>query len=301
MKRKIIKQANQAYTITLPINWVRKLALDEKSEVDVQVQEKSLIVSSQNRVKGEVVKIDCNGLDERAIRNNINAAYSAGFDELEIVCERDIDRYIVKALSGIMGFVLVAHDRDRYIIKDLNFGNYPNLDEIFKRIFQMLLAFYESAIDDIFGKEIEKIDDLNSRDIEINKFCLYLQRSINKMHYQDDSKGRAIFTYSYALEKIGDEIVRLWRTNIKYKIKKDKKVKEALLLSKAGLEKAFDFYFQFKQGRHEEIYSLREKVRADFLDIKTDAYTLRFLRHALKIVEDAADLTHLTMMIKISE
>ena len=36
MKRKIIKQAGQAYTVTLPINWVRSFALDTKTEIDIE-------------------------------------------------------------------------------------------------------------------------------------------------------------------------------------------------------------------------------------------------------------------------
>jgi phosphate uptake regulator len=39
MKRKIIKQASQAYTITLPIEWIRKNNISEKSEVDLVVDQ----------------------------------------------------------------------------------------------------------------------------------------------------------------------------------------------------------------------------------------------------------------------
>ena len=44
MKRKVIKQASQAYTITLPIDWVRQNQISNKSEVDVTVSERSLII-----------------------------------------------------------------------------------------------------------------------------------------------------------------------------------------------------------------------------------------------------------------
>ena len=43
MKRRIIRQANQAYTITLPIEWIRKNNLDKASEVNLEIKEKSLL------------------------------------------------------------------------------------------------------------------------------------------------------------------------------------------------------------------------------------------------------------------
>ena len=46
MKRKVIKQANQAYTITLPIEWVRKNKISKNSEVDIQIREKTLMVNT---------------------------------------------------------------------------------------------------------------------------------------------------------------------------------------------------------------------------------------------------------------
>ena len=67
------------------------------------------------------------------------------------------------------------------------------------------------------------------RDREVNKFCLFLQRAINKSSYPDVVNSRALFSYSYMLEKIGDEVERLWRTNIKNKIKKTKEFKEIFL------------------------------------------------------------------------
>jgi phosphate uptake regulator len=300
MKRKVIRQANQAYTITLPIDWVRKNKIDKNSEVDLAVNEKSLIINSENTDFGGSIKLDVSELSPRNIHEHLTALYARGYDEIEITSDKDISSIITSRLSSTIGFALVSQSKDKYIIRDISPSNYPNLDDIFKRVFQMLILFYDSAFSDIFGEQKETLENLKSRDIEINKFCLYLERAVNKSAYQNPVNSRILFAYSYMLEKISDEIERAWRTNIRYKPKKSKEVKELVSLSKQCLEKAFDLYYQFNPKIVDGIYSLREKVREISLKVKDkDPETIRFVRHNVKIAEDLADLNHLALIRKL--
>lgn len=299
MKRNIIKQANQAYTITLPIDWIRKNKLNAKSEVDILVNEKNILVSTSNPNESKKVSINVRDIDERIIRNYILSLYAKGIDEITIISEKDISAEITTALNNVMGFAMISQEKNKYVIKDLNAGTYQHLDEIFKRVFQMVILFYESAINDIFQEEKENIESLKTRDAEVNKFCLYLQRAINKSSYSDVIISRVVFTYSFALEKIGDEVERLWRTNIKHAPKKSKDLKALAELSKQGLEKAYDIFYQFSSTAIEELYSIREKVREKSLKINSkDANANRMIRHIVKIIEDATDLNHLGAMMK---
>jgi len=298
MKRKVIKQANQAHTITLPIDWVRKHNIDKDSEVDLKEDGKSLIINSENKIVGGKAKVDVNGFYRLNIYRHLNSLYAKGIDEIEIISEEDISSLLLKYLNQTLGYALVEQKDDKYLIKDIGGQSDQDLDEIFKRVFQMILLFYESAIKDIFGERKETLDGLRARDLEVNKFCLYLQRAINKMSYPDAIKGRALFTYSYELEKISDEIQRAWRVSIKQKTKRTEPIKKLTENSLEGLGKLFELYYQYSPKKIEEVYKIREKVRADSLKLtKFDGHTIRFIRHIVKIVEDAADLSHLTLII----
>ena len=299
MKRKVIKQANQAFTITLPIEWVRKNKINQNSEVEISDEGKSLVIINNKEIEKTKAKLNADTLNQREISRTINSFYARGIDEIEISSKSDISSNIVSSLRHTIGYALVSQEKEIYSIQDMGGTNYSDLDGIFKRVFQMVLLFYESAITDIFGKEKETIESLISRDTEVNKFCLYLQRAINKMSYPKAIDGRILFTYSFALEKIGDEIQRMWRTNVKYKIKKTPQIQELMKISFEGLSKAFDFYYQFKLSTAGEIYKLREEVRTKSLNLlKINPPTARFVRHIVKIIEDAADLSHLTLMMK---
>jgi len=302
MKRKIIKQAGKAFTITLPVEWIRQNDLSEKSEIDLEIRDKSLVITSGRRVAGEKVKIDVNEASRRNIARIINALYARGVDEIEMLSAKDISSVLSQLLNQNLGYALVKQSGNSFVIRDIGGGSYQDLDEIFKRVFQIIILFYESAINDIFGKEKETLESLRAREVEVNKFCLLLQRAINKLSYPDTTKGRALFTYSFALEKISDEIHRLWRTNIenRNKVKKSAKLKELALLSSEALGKSFDFYYQFNPERVKEIYEIRTEAMEKAISfIRLDSYTAMFIRYIIKIAEDSADLSHLALMMKL--
>jgi len=302
MKRKVIKQGNQAFTLTLPIDWVRKNKVDKNLELDVKEEGKSLLINSSGEVEGGRVKLDLSGQNTRVIFIHVSSLYAKGIDEIEIISKEDISQKLIKAAANTIGYAVVLQEKERYIIKDISGGKYPDIEEIFKRVFQMILMFYEACMNDVFGEEKETADNLKLRDREINKFCLYLQRAINKMSYPDAIRGRSLFTYAFELEKISDEVERAWRTNVQYKIKKTKEIKQLMDKVKEGLEESFDSYYMFNPKKVEIIRLLRDKVRKDSQKIKiTDGNTFRFIRHLVKIIEEAADLSQLNVMMRLKE
>lgn len=301
MRRKIIKQAGQAYTITLPVDWVRKNKLEKRGEVDVVESGKSIVISSDNPTEGGEIKIEIK--DEIGKRNlylHLNALYAKGIDKIELVYGRDVSAEIMRALGGLLGYALVSKQGNTYTIKDIGGGRYDSVDEIFKRVFQIILLFYEEASEDVLGKQKESDEALRERDIEVNKFCLLLQRAINKMSYPNPIDGRTLFTYSYALEEIGDEIYRFWKCCLDNKIKIDGGLADLIKLCKNILGETFDFYYQFNSQRIDRLYSLREEMRKKAEKLKKfDFGKARLIGHLNNIADEAVGLSHLSLMMAL--
>ena len=301
MKRKIIKQAGQAYTLTLPIDWIRNNKLDEKSEVDVAVSGKTLLVNTNNQTLGGKISMNVEEIDSnRTIYMILNALYAKGVDEIELISSKEITPLLTEAANNLLGFALISREKERYTIKDISPSNYSNIDEIFKRVFQIVLLFYEDATGDIIEHKGQTLDGLQKRDLEVNKFCLLLQRAINKKVHEDTIDGRVLFTYSFALEEIGDEIMRLWRSCIKYKLKTNKDIVEMFDLCRKQLEESFDSYYLFNIKRMKQAYLIREKIREKILNQKiASGKEAMLLKHVLRISEGLVDLTHLNIMMKL--
>jgi phosphate uptake regulator len=76
MKRKIIKQAKQAYTITLPIEWIRDNPIKKGTEVDLLIKDKLIIINSKNKKVGKSIKVDYKDLGFKDIYRILGAAYA---------------------------------------------------------------------------------------------------------------------------------------------------------------------------------------------------------------------------------
>jgi len=298
MKRKVIKQANQAYTITLPIEWVRSNQINEKSEINLEIEGKTIMINSKNKIKGGQITIDAENFEIKEIAGILNSLYAKGIDEINLKTSKEISSELIRSLSQNIGYALIENKNNTYTIKDIKGSETSELDEIFKRVFQIIILFFESAIKDVFGKQEEKTENINARDLEVNKFCLYLQRAINKKSYPDHIKGRALFTYSFMLEKIGDEITRFWRTNTEHKIKKNKSMKEIAQICLEELGASFDAYFEFNLKKINKVFDLRNKIREKTIKLNIDSKQTELLRHIIKISEECTDLNPLNIMIK---
>src|SRR3989344_4044926 len=99
MKRKIIKQGSGAYTITLPIDWIRQQKLSEDSELDLTVSGKSLLINSNTAPQGGSIALDVSNFPDRKINFSIVALYAKGVDEIVLTSKKDITSPIMKALS----------------------------------------------------------------------------------------------------------------------------------------------------------------------------------------------------------
>jgi len=222
--------------------------------------------------------------------------YAKGIDQIEIEAEKNY----YPDLSQNIGYAVVSQKGNNFTIRDVGGISSENLDEIFKRVFQMIIEFYDSAIENIFSSTKESYEKITRMDSEINKFVLFLQRSIMKQSYPDLSAAKILFAYSFSLEKIGDEILRIWRTSIQKKVVKNTKVKEIVLLSRKALEKSFEIYYQSNIDKINEIINIREDIRkksSGLFNISPE--TTEFLMHAIKIAEDSFDLTHLALIRRL--
>jgi phosphate uptake regulator len=293
MKRRLVKQAGQAVTLTLPIEWVRENRLSAGDEVDLEVSEKSIVVKSQGKVVSKKTKVDFSGFESNRIRLYLSALYARGFDEIEAKLDKDIHY----ELSQNIGFAVTEKRGCTYKIRDISGVATEDLDEIFKRVFQMLLSYYDLAIDDVFLEKKADTAMINSADTEINKFTLFLERAIIKHAYPDSATGKIMFAYADSLERIGDDINRLWSVAVHNKVRQDKEVKEIIFLSKKGLEKAFETKYQFSDQKIVELRAIKDEMRKKFIKLKNlDGATAQFVGHAARILDECTDLTHLVLM-----
>jgi phosphate uptake regulator len=294
MRRKIIQQAKQAYTITLPIDWVKDLKLKAGDEVEIVSDGKDLVIKTDNKQSGGEIKIDATNMNNRIIYNYLNAAYSGGFDQVEVT-NSSVD---ISDLNQMMGYAMVTQKKDLCIIKDISGSSFENLEDIFKQVFQTVIAYYEQAIEDISGEKKGITSTIRKKDDDINKYTIFLERSMIKKGSTDSVMRKIMFTYAFELEKIGDSIFRIWDSEVEEK-KTEEITIELLTLSKQCLEKAFAVFYQTSPEKIKELLILRDKVKDKTEQaLKKHKNSRKAIIYSLAIAEDCVDLTQLSLMYR---
>ena len=93
MKRKAIKQGMGSLTMSLPNKWVTRNNIKAGTELQVEEQEKTLIISPERIKVTKTFEIDAS-TKKRMLLRTIQNAYNQGYDEIKINYEdpREISR-----------------------------------------------------------------------------------------------------------------------------------------------------------------------------------------------------------------
>lgn len=171
MKRKVIQQSKQAYTVTLPIKWVRDRNIVAGDELEIAVLDDQLLIGADKK-KGEkkTIILQVEGEQETQVRTAVVNAYRSGFDiiTLEFSGSKQWLNDIVDKF--MIGFELFEQGQGKYIIESISEPSFENFDDMIGRSFFMLKEVLKQLPE-------HQIEDLVHR---IQKYDNFLKRSISK-------------------------------------------------------------------------------------------------------------------------
>src|SRR3989338_2666410 len=109
MRRKIIQQKS-AYTLTLPIKWVRDHHLEGKAEVEVEEEADALTIRAEKKATLETISLTLEKSTSEYYRIMIENHYLKGFDILNCkILDTKAFPIIQKVVSNIIGFEIIDH------------------------------------------------------------------------------------------------------------------------------------------------------------------------------------------------
>jgi phosphate uptake regulator len=211
MERKLILQGKQAYTVALPINWIRKHNLKPKDAVQIQEEGDNLVVSSRLKGKSESVELDVTGNTRLEVMLQIESKYILGYDEIRI--KHDNLPLIREISQSLMGMVIEDYRKDYCLLKSIvNFAEDNIRNIILKTVFildeqaKTLVQLAEGKINLETSLAEESLIDYNN---------LYAVRFLNK--YKHDSEGHGLFLICSSFDIVSDlmgEIAKKIKKNV---------------------------------------------------------------------------------------
>ncbi len=277
MNRKIIKQGLKAYTITLPISWIRQNNLEIGSEVVLNETNNKIIISNEQTIFIEK-KIDFNIQNEyllqtkkpyRLIQRIYSSLFKAGYTEIKFHFSKpEIAKYLKKRTDLFIGCEIIDEDKNYIIIKSIVNPNKEEFKNLYNRAFLIILTISKQLISNLKSNDFD-ILDLNEFERTNGKITDYLKRLLKLTTIVDSDN----LSYYYSLIAENERLCDEYKYLI-INLAKEKKVSKELIsiLEKLdeGLNLMYKLINKYDINLVKSISVLRENL-INHIDSKLDS------------------------------
>jgi len=281
MKRKIIRQGHNTLTVTLPSKWAQKYGVRPGNEIDINEQDKSLIISTENE-NSNLLKtmIDISGLKTPVIIwRYILSAYRAGYDEIMITGIEHGEKSLYTpftfntlaflkpddfatmspietigaCVNRLIGMEITEQKGNCCIIKDLSETTYKEFESALKRISLLLKTEAENIANGFTGNK-QDLKAIHIIDTNLDRFEDYCLRVLNKKGYDDFRKTPTIYSIVFTMEMVGDEFKKIAGHILEMKSKHSAAISRLFKVQRNQLDRFCSLFNNFSKKKIEEIY-----------------------------------------------
>ena len=276
-------------TISLPSKWVKKNNLKSGDELELAEQDDNLVVSAERK---EVVRTFQFDAATKGVMTNraILQAYLLGYDEIKISYTDPLAlTKIKKIVPELIGFEIIQESTKSCTLKELTGINQLEFDSIFRRLFRIIAGISEESGSAVEKNDRAMLENLISRDIDVNKFSNLCVRYLNKVGHPETERTSAYLILCQNLERIGDG----YKEILRYMMENDKKMSEEYLKIFKKINslfaKCYEYTFELKNEKAIEIASLFESLNKEidgknFGDLRLMSQMKSLLRDVITIV-----------------
>lgn len=271
MKRKINQVGTGTYTVSLPMEWIKlnKLAKGDLLEVLIENKNLSMIAGPSNI--NESITIDITEFDRTSIFETLRALYRNGYDEIKCIFNKPetlhtrtknslkIIEVISEEVSRLIGFEITDEKKDSCIIKDLSGSDYKTFDEIYRKVFHIMVDLCRDLYQGYKNNDKVILEAIYHKHFTLHKFSSYCLRSINKNNKMLNKHN--LFSVLINTDLINDKIkhgARLYLKNNSNFSNLGISVTYNVLKSMETFEK---FYFSYNPKLVYELNDIRDSTK----------------------------------------
>ena len=333
MRRRIIKQGHNTFTVTLPIKWAKFNRLDAGDEVDVIEQGSSLVINSDkvNKRLGRA-EIDIAGLPTQLLWRFVSGAYRAGYDEIKINfegIEEDKERFSkfsyditdwfykgelpkdkaaklspIEALQALInrfiGVEITEQRPGHVIVKQFGEISYNEFGNALRRIFMIIASMGNDILTAIKKNDRVVLKSIHMADTNVDRFEDYCLRVLNVKGYGDFKKTPTVYSTILLLELVGDEYKRI----ALHVIRDNHKYGSAFLHFfgevNSEFQDYFDLFYSFDRAKAVKIFEKEDQFSDESKKLLKTATAdeKELLHHLKKITRLIVSLTELAIDLK---
>ncbi len=162
MKRKIVKQGNGGFTVTLPVKWIRDQEIKAGDEVDIIEEEKKLVLSSAAiNKKPKSITISLEPGDYNQYRSLIGGLYRAGYDQIKVQFkDAKVLPVLQEVIDSLYGFEVLDVGKNSCIIHSIYREETPEIESHIQKIINIISTIQATITEDVNSGRFESESQL---------------------------------------------------------------------------------------------------------------------------------------------
>ena len=266
MKRKVIQLAGKTLVVSLPSKWAKKYGVKKGDEVEVEEEERKLMikVGSKGEVKTKFLDLkDLNFMIGRVL----GGLYKAGYEEIEITYYSPNQYKSIREVldRSCMGYEIIKHGQRTLLIKNLSQLHAEEFDNVLRRLFLSLLSSAEDTLEYVKKGNLKALEEIELRDLLITKYSDLCRRMINTQGHGVTNKTTSYYYLCEALEKVGDSYKAFAKFVVANKISRiNAEAINSLYEINKLLRLSYELLYDFDFKKLEEFGQQSEKIKRGF-------------------------------------
>jgi len=221
MKRRIIKQGHNTFTVSLPRKWCTSHGLKEGEEIDVTEKGNALLLSKEAYRAVKEVKIDVTGLDRSTIILLIQSLYTYGYDNITVTTKDSKAKYHWKgedvgipsiinyAVSRLIGAEIISSSNNIYKIQVITAESKERFNLLLRRTFRLLIELFDTYVERYRKKDVGMIENIEFIYLNLRKFMNYSLRLLNKFGHEEADKTTFYYGIIMCMSRISETLKNL--------------------------------------------------------------------------------------------
>ena len=199
MRRKIIKQKS-AYTITLPVKWIRENNLEKSNEVDVTEENTGLLITAQMQASNRRTYLDFKKGNVYYYRILIENEYLRGATDLDIKFpDQNSLRIIQETVANLIGFEILDLGKSTCRVGQTAMPTVQEFKAILNRLFNVLKYCQESVYADVVANDFSHTAQVEKFESDTRRYSLFCRRIL---HSQSIVSRTDEFLWDLLLERL---------------------------------------------------------------------------------------------------
>ncbi len=265
MKRKVIQIADSTQLVSLPRAWAKKNNILKGQELDVVEDGNKVVIYANTAPRLNTIEIDLSGLTPRLADRFVGRAYQAGYDELVISFdELEIGRALQEKVPELLGFEIFDQSRNQLVIKSLSQKLEIDFDSALRKAFLIAISMADTVAEALAKGDKKGLSHVKYRDVDLNKFCYFCLRAINKGQYRE-MDNRILYYLVETLEDVGDTYKEI--ADACLKVTPSEKVLRGLQKINQIFKLSYEFFYKPDKKKAVDTYARFEETKQFLISI----------------------------------